>query len=116
MPEHFPPVRPGLRRLKSRAQALHRSIRAAEPEALSTLRQYHPGPIDPRAAKLADAQLARAEFWYTPAIHFAVREGRSEAVRLLLGAGADPEWNGLHQGSLIEMAMERGYAEIARML
>jgi len=29
----------------------------------------------------------RAEYWYTPAIHFAVREGHLEAVRLLLEAG-----------------------------
>ena len=30
--------------------------------------------------------LSRAEFWYSPAIHFAVREGQMEAVRLLLTA------------------------------
>ena len=63
-----------------------------------------------------DAWLGRAEYWYTPAIHFAVREGHLEAVRLLLDAGADPEWNGLHDGSLIVMARERGHAEVARLL
>ena len=63
-----------------------------------------------------DPQLGRAEYWYTPAIHFAVREGHLEAVRLLLDAGADPEWNGLHDGSLIEMARERDHAEVARLL
>ena len=54
--------------------------------------------------------------WYTPAIHFAVREGHLEAVQLLLEAGADPEWNGLHDGSLIVMARDRGRAQIARLL
>ena len=63
-----------------------------------------------------DPRLSRAEYWYTPAIHFAVREGHREAVQLLLGAGADPEWNGLHDGSLIAMARERGHAQIARLL
>jgi len=63
-----------------------------------------------------DPRLSRAEYWYTPAIHFAVREGHLEAVRLLLDAGADPEWNGLHDGSLIAMARDRGHAEIARLL
>ncbi|MGH9238493.1 MAG: ankyrin repeat domain-containing protein [Vicinamibacterales bacterium] len=63
-----------------------------------------------------DPRLGRAEYWYTPAIHFAVREGHSEAVQLLLDAGADPEWNGLHDGSLIVMARERGHAEVARLL
>jgi ankyrin repeat protein len=63
-----------------------------------------------------DARLSRAEYWYTPAIHFAVREGHLEAVQLLLDAGADPEWNGLHDGSLIGMARDRGHAEIARLL
>lgn len=63
-----------------------------------------------------DPRLSRAEYWYTPAIHFAVREGHLEAVQLLLDAGADPEWNGLHDGSLIAMASDRGHSEVARLL
>lgn len=63
-----------------------------------------------------DPRLSRAEHWYTPAIHFSVRAGHLEAVQLLLDAGADPEWNGLHDGSLIVMARDRGHAEIARLL
>jgi ankyrin repeat protein len=60
--------------------------------------------------------LSRAEFWYTPAIHFAVREGHIDAVRLLLDAGADPESNGLYDGSVIEMAKDRGHAAIVLLL
>jgi len=63
-----------------------------------------------------DPRLGRAEFWYTPAIHFAVREGHLETVQLLLDAGADPEWNGLYDGSLIVMAHDRGHTEIAALL
>jgi ankyrin repeat protein len=63
-----------------------------------------------------DPRLSRAEFWYTPVVHFAVREGHAEAVQLLLDAGADPEWNGLHDGSLIAMARDRGHARIAALL
>jgi ankyrin repeat protein len=63
-----------------------------------------------------DRRLSRAEYWYTPPIHFAVREGHLEVVQLLLDAGADPEWNGLHDGSLIVMARDRGHAEIVRLL
>jgi ankyrin repeat protein len=63
-----------------------------------------------------DPRLGRAEYWYTPAVHFAVREGHPEAVQFLLDAGADPEWNGLHDGSLIQMASEQGHPEIARLL
>jgi ankyrin repeat protein len=37
-------------------------------------------------------------------------------VRFLLDAGADPEWNGLHDGSLIAMALDRGHAQVARLL
>jgi ankyrin repeat protein len=61
-------------------------------------------------------RLARAEYWYTPVIHFAAREGHMEAVRLLLDAGADPERNGLNDRNLVEMTRERGYGEITRML
>ncbi|MGH9410856.1 MAG: ankyrin repeat domain-containing protein [Vicinamibacterales bacterium] len=63
-----------------------------------------------------DPQLSRAEYWYTPTIHFAVREGHVDAVRFLLEHGADPERNGLHDGSLIDMAHERGHASVARLL
>jgi ankyrin repeat protein len=61
-------------------------------------------------------RLARAEYWYTPAVHFAAREGHVEAVEVLLDADADPEWNGLNDRSLIEMARERGHGTVARLL
>lgn len=63
-----------------------------------------------------DAGLSRALYWYTPAIHFAVREGHADAVQLMLDAGADPEWNGLHDVSLIAMARDRGHAHVATVL
>jgi ankyrin repeat protein len=34
-------------------------------------------------------RLVDAEYWYTPAVHFAVRDGHAEAVQLLLDAGAE---------------------------
>jgi ankyrin repeat protein len=61
-------------------------------------------------------RLAEAEYWYTPAVHFAAREGHVEAVRLLLDSGADPERNGLNDRNLIEMARERSHEPIAQML
>jgi ankyrin repeat protein len=61
-------------------------------------------------------RLARAEYWYAPAVHFAAREGHVEAVRLLLDAGADPERNGLNDRTLIEMARERGHGQVVQML
>jgi ankyrin repeat protein len=63
-----------------------------------------------------DPRLARAAYWYAPAVHFAAREGHVDAVRLLLDSGADPEGNGLNDRNLIEMARERGHEQIARML
>jgi ankyrin repeat protein len=78
---------------------------AADGDTLALERLLHRNP-----------KLGRAEYWYTPAIHFAVREGHAEAVQILLDAGADPEWNGLHDGSLIEMARERGHTRVAELL
>jgi ankyrin repeat protein len=63
-----------------------------------------------------DPGLSQAEYWYTQPIHFAVREGHLEAVQILLEAGADPEWNGYHDGSLIEMARDRRQEHIAQLL
>ncbi|HEX5110338.1 MAG TPA: ankyrin repeat domain-containing protein [Vicinamibacterales bacterium] len=64
----------------------------------------------------ANPELAREGYFYTPAIHFAVREGHLEAARLLLDAGADPEQNGYYDGSLVEMARDRGHAAIVSLL
>src|SRR5260370_6458719 len=63
-----------------------------------------------------DRRLARCEYWYTPAIHFAVRGGHLESVKVLLEADADPEWNGYHCGSLVAMARYRGYEDVAKLL
>ena len=63
-----------------------------------------------------DPRLARCEYWYTPAIHFAVRGGHLEAVKVLLEGDADPEWNGYHAGSLVTMARDRGYEDVAKLL
>ena len=37
-----------------------------------------------------DPTLSRKGYFYTPPIHFAVREGHPEIVQMLLDAGADP--------------------------
>src|SRR6516164_2750153 len=63
-----------------------------------------------------DPGLSQAEYWYTQPIHFAVREGHLDAVQILLESGADPEWNGYHDGSLIEMARDRHHEDIAQLL
>jgi ankyrin repeat protein len=63
-----------------------------------------------------DVRLCRAEYWYLPAVHFAVREGHDEAAQLLLDAGADPEGNGWYGVSLDEMARERGHDNTARVV
>ena len=60
MPDRHLPVRPDLEQLKRQAKELRAAIRAREPEALADLAKYHPGKIDPDAAKLADAQLVLA--------------------------------------------------------
>ena len=63
-----------------------------------------------------DSRLARVEYWYTQPMHFAVRSGHVEAVQVLIDAGADPEYNAYYDGSLIEMARERGHESVARVL
>ena len=63
-----------------------------------------------------DPELSREGYFYTPPIHFAVREGHLEAVRVMLDAGADPEWNGYYGMDLAAMALERGHEAIARLL
>ena len=65
----------------------------------------------------ADPTLVDAEFWYTPPLHFAVREGHLEAARMLLNAGADIFHRSLYaQETLLQMALDRGHDEVANLL
>ena len=63
-----------------------------------------------------DPNLYRAEYWYTQPIHFAVREGHVDALRVLLDAGADPGWVGLEREDLVTVARDRGHNEVAQLL
>ena len=65
-----------------------------------------------------DPNLYRAEYWYTPPLYFAVREGRLEATRVLLEAGADPSHVGIaHAGDdLLTTARDRGHEDLVRLL
>ena len=60
MPTRRLPVRPSLRSLKQQAKSLLKAIRAGDPDAVAELREHHPDPIAPAAAKLSDAQLVLA--------------------------------------------------------
>jgi uncharacterized protein len=62
--------------------------------------------------------LIRCEYNYTPPIHFAVREGHTDLVRYLLEQGADASTYRTYpfQDSLLTMAQDREYGEIAQLL
>ena len=59
----------------------------------------------------ADPDCARLQFWYTPPIHFAVREGNLDATRVLWEAYAHDEVR-----DLIAMAEDRGHTPVADYL
>ena len=70
-----------------------------------------------RAMLEDDPTLVRAEFWYTPPLHFAVREGHLDATRMLLDAGADIFHRSLYaQETLLQMALDRGHGKVANLL
>jgi hypothetical protein len=60
------PVRPNLDQLKHQAKELLRDIRRGDPAAVEEFNQYHPKPVAPAEAKLADAQLALARSYQAP--------------------------------------------------
>ena len=55
----------------------------------------------------SDPNLVQAEYWYTQPLHFAVREGHLEAVRVLLKAGADPSFIREGGEDLVTVARDR---------
>jgi hypothetical protein len=66
MPDRRLPVRPDLDQLKHQARDLLRAIRRGDPEAIGDLRRYHPNPVEPVSARLADAQLVLARSYQAP--------------------------------------------------
>lgn len=64
MPYRHLPVCPDLKQLKHQAKDLLRNIHAGDAEAVAELREFHPRPIGPDDAKLADAQLVIARSYY----------------------------------------------------
>lgn len=58
-----------------------------------------------------DPDCARLQFWYTPPIHFAVREGSLDATKVLWEAYAYDE-----VGDLITVAEDRGHTSVADYL
>jgi hypothetical protein len=66
MPVRRLPVRPDLDQLHRQAKDLLRAIRTGDADAIAELRERHPEPIDPAAAKLGDAQLALARSYGVP--------------------------------------------------
>ncbi len=60
MPARRLPVRPDLDQLRRQAKELLRAIHAGEAAAIAELRAYHPNPVPPPKARLADAQLVLA--------------------------------------------------------
>ena len=65
MPVRRLPVRPDPEQLHHQAKDLLRAIHAGDASALAELREHYPEPIDPSAAKLADAQLVLARGYGT---------------------------------------------------
>ncbi|MBT3269695.1 sigma-70 family RNA polymerase sigma factor [Candidatus Poribacteria bacterium] len=66
-----------------------------------------------------DANLVNAQHWYQFPIHFAVREGHAEIVRLLLDAGAEPGRSRYIYNSwqdLVADARRRGYDDVLSVL
>jgi len=61
-----------------------------------------------------DPSLARSQYGYRTPIYFAVRENQLEAVKFLFDHGADPF--GGFGNDLLEIARDRGYAEMEKLL
>jgi hypothetical protein len=98
---------------------LHGGARTTTTEVWQTLSASRDGDLD-RVTALCTGQpeLSTCQYNYTPPLHFAVREGHVSLVRALVERGAlDPTYT-THpfQDSLVTMATDRGYDDIATFL
>src|SRR5690242_7284012 len=83
---------------------------------LSASRDGDLGRVKELIARRPD--LVSAEYNYTPPIHFAVRERHLDVVRFLLDKGAEYSTYRTYpfQDSLLTMARDREYHDIAQLL
>ena len=75
----------------------------------------------PKIQKLLEKEprLVNSQFWYQLPIHFAVRDGNAELVKLLLDHGADAGQSTFTYNSwpkLLKIAEERGYRDVKALL
>jgi len=66
MPVRRLPVYPDLEQLKHQAKDLLRAFRDGDAAALAEFREFHPDPVTPASARLADAQLVLARSYQAP--------------------------------------------------
>ena len=79
------------------------------PERRSKRGYGHCSPKTPR--------LVRAEYWYTPPLYFAVREGHLDAVKLLVETGAELTHRSLYGTEpLLQIALDRDRHDVADYL
>jgi hypothetical protein len=98
---------------------LHGGVRATTTDVWDVLSASHDGDLE-RVSAFCEAEpaLSTCQYNYTPPIHFAVREGHFLLTRALVERGAlDPAYTSYpFQDSLVTMATDRGYDEIAAFL
>lgn len=63
-----------------------------------------------------DPKLAEAQYWYTPPLHYAVREGHLDAAKLLIEAGADPTFVRYGGEDLKIVASDRNHSLVAEYI
>ena len=131
MPVRRLPIRPDPEQLHRQAKELLRAIHAGDASAVAELREHHPEPVDPAAARLADAQLVLARSYRVPSwtrlVHAvkladAIWRDEPDTVRALIAAnpeliaedvliGRDHNW-----GPPMTYAANLGRDEIIRLL
>lgn len=64
-----------------------------------------------------DSTLVDADYWYTPPLHLAVREGHLDVVKVLIEAGADTTHRSLDGSeTLADFARDRSHSSVANYL
>jgi ankyrin repeat protein len=104
---------------KTLPMTLHGGAMSTTTEVWEMLRASREGNLE-RVMQLVSQrpELSTCQYNYTPPIHFAVREGHLALVRALVEQRAfDPEYKTYPFGdSLLTMAQDRGYDEIAMLI